>query len=194
MQVLQSWADNQPQGFADSLQTHLSGTNDPSVFQLCIDPEALVSDPTGEVEVSLGNTAFSFGGQSDLFPHDFSSFQFDAPGNDLLTPLPLALEQTPDFNTLFPLDNGAVEFNADDYLNYDAPPQQIPPSLLRPPVQVEQRAVDPPAPSAARYVPPSGAAFSSTRRVAASWKPPFTIADSPIDHNNPLRSWGVPAT
>ncbi|KAF8547272.1 hypothetical protein OG21DRAFT_1490375 [Imleria badia] len=45
--------------------------------------------------------------------------------------------------------------------------------------------------SGASYVPPAGAMYSSTRRVAGSWKPPFAISPSQMDE--PAQSWALQA-
>lgn len=41
--------------------------------------------------------------------------------------------------------------------------------------------------SGTSYVPPAGAINSSTRRVAGSWKPPFTIP--PVQVEEPVQTW-----
>lgn len=45
--------------------------------------------------------------------------------------------------------------------------------------------------SGTSYVPPPGAIYSSTRRVAASWKPSFAISPSQMDE--PVQSWALQA-
>jgi hypothetical protein len=41
-------------------------------------------------------------------------------------------------------------------------------------------------PSGSSYVPPAGAIYSSTRRVAASWKPPLA---TPLQMEEPTQTW-----
>ena len=84
--------------------------------------------------------------------------------------------------------------NLDSALRDEDPPVSVYPT---PSPQHDEKASNSSAcvaPAQTTYAPPAGAMFSSTRRVAASWKPPFTVKpESPVDHSPP-RQWGVPAS
>ncbi|TFK75332.1 hypothetical protein BDN72DRAFT_787252 [Pluteus cervinus] len=202
---MQSWFEQNSSAFDATLQAFLSSTGDPSIFQLSnFDPQSLATNPTGEIEVSLGQVAFPY--ETDSSGHqlpDFSSFTFVSPTADpnpvpaLETPIhsvdPLAHDFTKFFSdTEAPLDYSS--YNADDYLNFD---NSTISDDSHAPTPVERRVsggapLTPAVIPSSSYVPPAGAAYSSTRRVAGSWKPPFHAADSPLDHSPP-RPWGVPA-
>lgn len=200
---MQSWLEQTTPTFGDTIQSLLSCTGNQSIFQLNdFDPDTLTSNPTGEIEVL-------FNPLDEL--HEFSSASGSVNLSNFCTnPLP-AVSMSNNFLSFFPdlPSNPQTDFanyNAEDYLNFDGlvaseeMPQHVPnerhfSARLTP----QQSPTAPPSKThssdsstaSTPYVPPSGAPFSSTRRVAGSWKPPFEIADSPID--GPPRPWGVPA-
>ncbi|KAJ7188483.1 hypothetical protein C8R46DRAFT_22145 [Mycena filopes] len=179
---LQSWG-NGSSDYTD-IQAILSATGDPSVFAISnFDPQSLLDHPTGQLEVSLGQMNFPnfddpipnltdlpyYGSQSygpDVGPHQF-------PG---------------DFSALFtPMNTPAQDYhgsyNADDFLNFDENAPDA--SSSRPAPAAEQPTPESPRP----YVPPSGAALASTRRVGGRWRPP----PSPLEQSPPRSTWSVHA-
>lgn len=205
MQNMHPWMPcDDTSGFDESMQALLSGTGDPSIFQLSNFDTNLISNPTGEIEVSMGQFPFAFDAQNNFLPQDFANFDFSHLNPDIPGSLPI--DPSPGFSSLFPtLDSSSIEYNgsydADAFINYDdqgplePPASRVASSVRSLPVQqTEERpsgmAV---SPSTAPYAPPPGAAYSSTRRVAGSWKPSFAIVDSALDHSPP-RAWGVPAS
>jgi hypothetical protein len=212
----QSWVSDT--AFVDTLSALINTTDHPSIFELDnFDPNALLEHPSGEIDVSLGEfnfdaTQFNFG------DFDFSAPALQSTTDSgSIAPTDTNFN---DFASLFSSPNPVVDttsvpavppqqqhrefsFNSDnmlDYLNFDT---TLDPAVAQPPPQQQQHAAPlldhsfgatpapVPAPSS-HYVPPAGAAYSSTRRVAASWKPRFAAPDSPIDHSPP-HPWGVPA-
>ncbi|KAJ7502787.1 hypothetical protein B0H11DRAFT_1711498 [Mycena galericulata] len=166
------------------IQAFLSATGDPSIFQLTgFDPESLLQHPTGQLEVSLGEITFpSF---DDPIPNlsDFPHFspQRTEFGSDMAGLFPAVMEpSTPAFH-----DFGG-NYNADEFINFDENSSDS--SMSREP-PVEQRSPVTPRP----YVPPAGAAFSSTRRVAGSWRPPSFSTPSPIEQSPTRSPWSVHA-
>ncbi|KAJ6603110.1 hypothetical protein B0H10DRAFT_644679 [Mycena sp. CBHHK59/15] len=189
MNPMQSWTGQNTSEFDHSFQAILSATGDPSIFQISnFDPQSLLEHPTGQLEVSLGQ--LSFPGFDDAnpipditdlgfyIPDSFRSYGNDVPANEYGSGMELlfpAIEPAPN------QDFGAV-YNADDFLNFDDT------SDARPAPSSEQ----PTSQTSRPYVPPSGAAHSSTRRVGASWKPPIT-SGSPVDQSATRPSWSVHA-
>jgi len=198
--------------FEQSIHALLSATGDPSIFQLShFDPNSLTSHPSGEIEVSMGQLHFPFETQpSQLSSPDFSNFDFGSLSgpssshyldntNTGISPV----DHTTDLASLFPshavdpTSSASENVDFSSYLNFDDVPPDVTPSRhtqsqSMPPI--EQQAIETTTTPSAPYIPPAGAAYSSTRRVGASWKSSFTTApDSPIDHSPP-RQWGVPAS
>lgn len=232
-QNMQNWMSDgevPDMSFSDSIQALLSATGDPSIFQLSnFNPDSLLTNPEGEIEVSMGHVPFSYDQQSN-FPDPanlFGDFDFSAaaagpssqPMDDSSAGPLSPIEHAPEFSSLFQTNNIADSssnmpqpdfgsFSADSmyqYLNLEpsmsasVPPPETTPSRPPPPVHSqsmpfmtndpEDADTAPPGP----YIPPAGAAHSSTRRVAASWKPNFAPPDSPVDHS-PTRPWGMSAS
>jgi hypothetical protein len=81
--------------------------------------------------------------------------------------------------------------DADRYINYDAgyggPLGPVEHKQPTPPPSVT------PSPRQGAYQPPSGAAFSSTRRVAGSWRPEFAIPDMDVSPSSQSQ-WQVQAS
>lgn len=200
LQNVRSWI-TEPGAFDEAMQALLSATGDPSIFQLDnFDANTLTSNPSGEIEVSMGNsTPYPF--DSSFIP-DFSGFDFSGPST--MTSQTLAAnsqsptDEAAEYTSLFsgnvmysPLD--PENYNADDFINFDGGaalfqtnPSADTLSTSQPLDQTSERLHPTP------YAPPAGAVYSSTRRVAGSWKPSFAISDSHMDASPP-RSWGVPA-
>lgn len=160
--------------FDDSMFAMLSATGDPAIFQLDnFNVDSLLDNPSAPIEVSMGQ-------MNSITPFDFSEVDF--------------LGSQPFNNTIEP---SLLFNNPDEYINFDPSPLDSAASRsnsfqhVAPTPMVEQRqSASPTAPTP--YVPPAGAAYTSTRRVAASWKPQYAIDDSPID-TSPPRAWGVSA-
>jgi len=157
----------------ESFQAMLSSTGDPSVYQLHnFDSNALYTDPNAELEISIGSLFPSQNNLESIFH------------NSLIQPP----AQTAANNYFFNLDHFNEDaFNVDDFLNYDSSvlldnsvPETPSSEVLTAPT-LETRSPSVPTP----YVPPAGAAFSSNRRVGASWKGPFHAIRSPIDRSPP---------
>lgn len=179
---LQAWLQQSSDvHLTESFQAMLSSTGDPSVYQLHnFDSNALATDPNAELEISIGNIFPSQNNLESIFP------------NSLIQP-PAA--QTAANNYFLNLDHFNEDaFNVDDFLNYDssAPLDTLVPETPLSEVlttsALETRSSNAPTP----YVPPAGAAFSSNRRVGASWKGPFHAISSSIDRSPP-RAIEVPA-
>ena len=160
----------------------LSSTGDPSVYQLHnFDPDTLTTDPNAELEISIGNIFPSQHNLDSIFPNSL-----------IQTPTAQAATN----NYFFNPDHFNVDaFNVDDFLNYDSsgPPldtavPDTPSTEVLTASTLETRSSSAPTP----YVPPAGAAFSSNRRVGASWKGSFHAMSSPVDHSPP-RAIEVPA-
>ncbi|KAJ6558559.1 hypothetical protein DFH09DRAFT_534876 [Mycena vulgaris] len=184
---MNSWTGQDSSDYAD-IQAILSATGDPSIFQLSnFDPQTLLSHPTGQLEVSLGQMAFP--AFDDPIPN-LSDFPYYVPqpysgsnefGGNLASLFPPMEPQTA------PPHEFGGNYNADDFINFDENSSDA--ASSRPP-PVEQRSSDTNRP----YVPPSGASLSSTRRVAASWpRPPTFTSNSPIEQSPTRSNWGVPA-
>ncbi|KAF7375984.1 HMG box domain-containing protein [Mycena sanguinolenta] len=179
------WPGQDSSDFND-LHAILSATGDPSIFELSnFDPQILLDNPTGPLEVSLGQMDFPFG---DPIPN-MADLPYYGSQSYVPDPSPTTDFQS-DLASLFPLLNSAPtsndfggNYNADDFLNLDGNPSDTAPAPA-----VEQRSPET-TPGRPAYVPPSGAAQSSTRRVGGKWRPP---PESPVDQSPPT-SWGVHA-
>ncbi|PFH52009.1 hypothetical protein AMATHDRAFT_57692 [Amanita thiersii Skay4041] len=191
----QPWlANGQVNEFEEALQAFLSTTTDPSVFQLNnIDADFLTANPGGEIEVSMGQLPLAFetfltseGTISDFTAFDFSSMA--GPSSQSLD----VISAVTDVNSAVPTGD-SVTYNADEFLNFDETFNAIPSlSSPRPHTNALNDGQSTSTPSGS-YVPPPGAAYSSTRRVGATWKPVFLDSDSVIERSPP-KSWGVPAS
>jgi hypothetical protein len=199
--------------FEETLQALLSSTGDPSVYQLSnVSSDDIINRPLEEIEVSMGEMPFTthdpFNFDTNL---DFSSFM--AQSQDQSTVTSSAQDMQPllqDFSVLFsdkPMDQSQRDFSSSDsnifqYINLeptlkddDSPDTAAYPT----PSPQNEKIIAKPAttPSTSQhtpYTPPAGAALSSTRRVAANWKPSFSgRPDSPVDHSPP-QQWGVSAS
>ncbi|TFK44562.1 hypothetical protein BDQ12DRAFT_23902 [Crucibulum laeve] len=171
----------------DALSTLLSSTGDPSVYQLHnfdIDHAA----GNTEIEVAYGQYETNGEGILDYNEFNFEGFSFQDPaGSQLFSPL----DNPSHFAALFTVDPHGMPvndfgFQPEQYLNFDN--ASLSGSSVPATPVVESPAYEEPAPTPAPtpYVPPAGAAYSSTRRVAATWRPTF-------NDNSPPRAWQVPA-
>ncbi|KAK0195214.1 hypothetical protein F5146DRAFT_1132622 [Armillaria mellea] len=137
--------------FDDSLQALLTSTDDPSIFALSHFGEFPDHATLDAVALPMFNS---------------NDFNFDF-GN-------IASQPTED---LVPSNDGMLSFgsshtlNLDEFINFDAYELSHPQNLPSPPPN------EPPVRQT--YQPPSGAAFSTSRRVAGSWKQPFGRGPSP---------------
>lgn len=188
---LQAWLQqtNDVQ-LSENFQAMLSSTGDPSVYQLHnFDSSALTMDPNAELEISIGNI---------FHPQHTTSFLDTIFPDSAIQP---STAQAVTNNYFFNHNDFNMEaFNVDDFLNYDSstlpsntsvpdtPSTEISTGLSL----VEARPSSAPAASTP-YVPPAGAAFSSNRRVGASWKGSYHAMSSPVDHSPP-RIIEVPPT
>jgi hypothetical protein len=200
LQNVRSWI-SEPGAFDEAMQALLSATGDPSIFQLDnFDASTLTSNPLGEIEVSMGQPVpYPF--DSSFIP-DFSGFDFSdsstMASQTSAAHIGSSTDEAAEYTSLFSgntiyssLDHDS--YNADDFINFDGVPTStltISPGNMPSTSQLFDRTLETLQPTP--YAPPAGAAHSSTRRVAGSWKPSFAISDSPIDVSPP-RSWGVPA-
>ncbi|KAJ7874693.1 hypothetical protein B0H14DRAFT_3859668 [Mycena olivaceomarginata] len=183
---MNSWTGHESE-FND-ISAILSATGDPSIFQLSnFDPQSLLDHPTGELEVSLGQ--MDFAGFDDSI-HNLNLGDYPYYGSQpYMTP---SAEFSSDLASLFPPVNTSTSndfsgnYNAEDFLNFDGHASDA--SSSQPVPVVEQRSPET-TPTRTPYVPPSGAAFSSTRRVGAKWVPPPS-AESPVDQSPPRTMWG----
>ncbi|KAF8626844.1 hypothetical protein AX15_004673 [Amanita polypyramis BW_CC] len=195
------WLDNgQSRELEEALQAFLSTTADPSIFHLNnIDVDLLTANPTGEIEVSMGQVPLAFENllspENELSIPDFMSFDFShMAGPSLQSPdtIPLTDNTSPQPLRLSSELSDNMAYNAEEFLNFDEismnviPPAGAPPDSQDGGGTSETRSSVPPCSSS--YVPPSGAALSSTRRVGATWKPPFIEKE-----RSPPRARGVPA-
>ncbi|KAF7315317.1 HMG box domain-containing protein [Mycena indigotica] len=163
----QSWTGTLSSEF--DVEAMLSSTANPSVFQLSgFDPQTLLENPNGNLEISLAPFDMSYMNEpvpslSDLglfaTPQDEASDELSSFLASLSTPQP---------------DYGA----ADQFLNldHDDPPDTQP---------------QPQQPTHIPYIPPSGASQSNNRRVGGTWSRPSPPLTSPIDPRGPL--WSVHA-
>ena len=200
LQNVRSWI-NEPGTFDEAMQALLSATGDPSIFQLDnLDASALVTNPSGEIEVSMGQPApYPF--DSSFIP-DFSGFSFTESSTMVSQTFPAnSISPTDEAahyatlcsgNTVYPsLDHNI--YNPEDFINFDGVPSSnsaVSPVNIPSTSQLLDQTSE--TLQSTPYLPPAGAAHSSTRRVAGSWKSSFAILDSPLDVSPP-RSWGVPA-
>lgn len=196
LENVRSWL-SEPGAFDQAMEALLSVTGDPSIFQLAnFDASTLTSNPMGEIEVSMGqSTHYSF---DSAFPpyFDFSGPLTMASQATAVNSQP-PTDEASEFSSLLSNDSicsglGHEAYNADDFINFDydiSNSTVSPPGMPSTPHSFEQPLE---TPQFTPYTPPSGAAHSSTRRVAGSWKSSFVIPDSRIDVSPP-RSWGVPA-
>jgi len=199
LQNVRSWI-SEPGVFDEAIQALLSATGDPLIFQLDnFDASALTANPSGEIEVSMGQSAlYPF---DPSFIPDFSGFNFAESSTTVsqtftansISPTDEAAHYASVFsgNTLYSsLDHDS--YNAADFINFDGVPDSISisPADIPSPSQLLDQTSE--TLQSTPYLPPAGATHSSTRRVAGSWKPSFAIYDSPIDVSPP-RSWGVPS-
>ncbi|KAF8629200.1 hypothetical protein AX17_005785 [Amanita inopinata Kibby_2008] len=210
----QLWPLGQTDGLDEALHAFLSTTADPSIFHLNnIDVDLLTANPGGEIEVSMGQLPLTFenllASQNGISIPYFASFDFSnmaGPSSQSLDALS-SVNHTNDTPTVAPhtlrLSSGTsdnVSYNADEFLNFDETSfnvissQSIISAVESPSESqnsTQSDAVDSSA-SSTSYVPPPGAAYSSTRRVGATWRPPFIGTDTTVDRSPP-RPWGVPA-
>jgi hypothetical protein len=150
---------------------------------------------------------------SPSFP-DFTNFDFSNMAGPLSQPLEVASPLTgANTASLLPsqtlrLSSGssdnAASYDAEEFLNFDEIPlNAFPPIPVTSTTETLQQSQNSgpletatsnaPTSCSNSYVPPSGAAYSSTRRVGATWKPPPYIETDSTMERSPARAWRVPA-
>jgi len=116
--------------------------------------------------------------------NDFTSL-FQVPNNPELQPYTAAQQRQPSFFT-----RGMLEYiNFDEVAEgglHNPPAPQVrhppPPPTQSTKMPIFTQMTNAPIVAHSGYTPPAGAANSSTRRVAASWKPSFAVHDdSPVE-------------
>ncbi|KAF5351815.1 hypothetical protein D9756_007408 [Leucocoprinus leucothites] len=179
--------DNLLSGSTDEvLSTFLTGTSDPGVFELSnIDPSRLTAGPTGEIEVSLGDSLnhldlslfpsslFSIGDSFNLSQNNTTAPEFYIP-----QPIPIPNDGvTQAMNHEVSAAN--MGYNPDDYLDFGASSafgetNDMP--LLA--SEAASAQADQCVANMGPYVPPSGAVNSAIRRVGGSWTKQFMKAQT----------------
>lgn len=197
MQNASLWAN-----FENTVDALLSATSNPNIFQLTeeFNPTDLTSQPESALAVSLGDAV-----HHNFFP-DFSGYTL---GGDDAGSSSQQLETHLTGNTMDPFDFSSYftghsgqalsaefsNYNADDYINFDGAPTSAPSTNAnddaRPTIMTSDQPTE--TQQSTPYVPPAGAMYSSTRRVAGSWKPSFAMPESPIDVSPPRVAYGVHA-
>ncbi|KAI0958284.1 hypothetical protein AcV7_004143 [Taiwanofungus camphoratus] len=191
------------------LQAMMSATTDPSVFQLTgIHQDSFLFDPPPQIDVSLDPL---YGDEEQA---QFAQFSQLLDNLDFST-LPGASDFSTDSSTVDPslpaffdmpqeLDqqHNTSQESLMQFLNLDAGSVELQPQFptapsrpAAPPHSQSMPVVPSTSSRSTPYVPPSGAANASTRRVAGSWRPAQSyspIPDSPVEHAT-LQPWGVSA-
>jgi len=157
-------------------------TGDPSVFQLDFDNQF---SGNAALELSM-NEPFDLSLFPDMRHFDFASLlEGVPPNNDLFT------NNAPPIDPILLGSDASIAFNGDEFINFEQtqptssrassstqPSTQYStpaPALVPLPEQVKVPSPSPEPISNATYVPPSGASFSSQRRVAGSWPRAFAM-------------------
>ncbi|KAJ3574651.1 hypothetical protein NP233_g1631 [Leucocoprinus birnbaumii] len=158
------------------LSTYLTGTNDPGVFELSnIDPSQLTTGPAGEIEVSLGD---AFNLDLSLFPSSLFRDSFDLSQANTTIPDLYISQPIPSHSAIqmesHESSNANIGYNPDDYLDFGET-NDIP--LLASGGTAGQ--ADQYAAHMGPYVPPTGAANSSIRRVGGSWAKQYLKTQTP---------------
>ncbi|KAG0702978.1 hypothetical protein DFH29DRAFT_998930 [Suillus ampliporus] len=196
----------------EGLQAMLSCTGENGVFSLDnINPSDLMAHPQGELEIAMAPQPDAQSLELADFYADFdinaalvaatqhndaavdpldtgNSFNdlaslFHTPNNAELQTYAAVQQRQPSLFTRDVLQY--IDFEAAEGGLQDTPASQVrppsPPQSFQTPIFTQM--TNTPAVAQSGYVPPAGAVHSSTRRVAASWKPSFAIPDdSPVDH------------
>lgn len=164
----------------------MSATDDPSIFQVHnFDANSLNANPTGQLELSIGQIPTNYEAES-YFGNSFNGLGFNL--HCYGSEGQMASTDLPDFSFL-PTDLALTDmgsFTGEEFITYDDSLSSLSSMPPTPSTQFQEHEIHHPTP----YVPPAGAAHSSNRRAAGSWKI-SAVPDSPIEHN-PL-AWGVPA-
>ncbi|KAJ7594715.1 hypothetical protein C8J56DRAFT_1044431 [Mycena floridula] len=182
-----------PASFDDQFSALLSGTTDPSVFNLTMDPSLLLSNPAGEIHVSMSD----FGqtpGYGQLLQNDgqdipdFEGFQFgELWGGGQGQQVDASTSN--DFSSFFQ-NPTQPPFNGEEYLNNNYDPNSYDPiepsssssfTSANSSVSSQQQQQQQPIASSSSsrpYVPPSGASKGPIRRAGSYWPPSYATSDS----------------
>ncbi|KAH7926503.1 hypothetical protein BV22DRAFT_1128094 [Leucogyrophana mollusca] len=197
--------------FTDSMQALLDMTDESGVFSLSnFSPSDLLAHPSGELTLAMGSqlttpfddSLFADFDLSAAFLAGSSTSQNTdiAPPED---PVPTAEEIAalitcgqPDASAYTSSNQrhastfsrgimAFVDYEAGEGAGQDVAPQVRPhvAQQSHPMPILEQMSTNTQTPSNGQYVPPAGAMYSSTRRVAASWKASYAMQDSPVEQH-----------
>lgn len=151
-----------------------------------MDPNDLMAHPTGEIEVSLGDSLDLSSFPPELFLSDTFAIPLPEPGHaipqNFFAPQTMAVTTSDGIPRVSSHGSSpsSVSYNPDDYLDFGASSifgdtNDIPimvPSVdsVNPTTAVQNAEV---------YVPPAGASNSSYRRAGGSWTKQFVNAQTP---------------
>jgi hypothetical protein len=186
----------------------ISATNDPGIYQFAnLQTEDISVTPQGEIEVSMGQMLPPAPETFDFDDFDFTSFLASTQSEAAVTSAQDSTLLMQDLSTLFlesSFEQAQRDFSLSDnsifqYVDLDSGLKDEDSSTTAYPTpspqhdrHVSNSTTSVPQPQASTYTPPAGAIFSSTRRVAASWKPVFTAEpELPDDPSPPRQHWRV---
>lgn len=133
----------------DSLSAFMSATADPGIFQLMnVNPNDLMAHPTGEIEVSLGDSLDLSLFPPALFQSDPLNMPMPASGSVALEELCATSDGVP--------PGASSSYNVNDYFDFNTFGDGGETVTAN-----------------ERYVPPAGACNSSHRRAGGSWTRQF---------------------
>ena len=207
--------------FAESIQALMSATGGQDIFQLSnLNPDDLLAHPEGELDISMAKMPFSladddqFNLSAALEDFDFSTALASTSSHPMNSSQPVSPTDPPDIASLYYSQDGIHSqspsspihqqqrrdfgsFSSDmmlQYINLDGAPPAPGERPFSPTHHNNHSTGSAPVASPGSYVPPAGAAYSSTRRVGQSWKsPPYGGSpSSPVDRSS--SRWGVPAS
>jgi len=162
----QEWLCNdRSQELEDALQAFLSTTIDASIFHLNnTDVNLLTANPTGDIEASMGQIPLGFENilapENSLSIPDYTSIDF----SNMAGPSSQSLDMISPLNMPSLGLRDSATYNAEEFLNFD---ETFTSEIAPEPQGCSAWASSPCSNS---YVAPSGAAYSSTRRVGTTWK------------------------
>ncbi|KAF9230518.1 hypothetical protein BU15DRAFT_83526 [Melanogaster broomeanus] len=133
-------------------------------------------------------------------PDDFTSL-FQTPNNPEIQVYTAAQQRQPSMFTQDVMQflnleaaEGSLQDTSTLAIATTVAPQQVrlPPAQHAHPMPIFTQMTNTAIADVNSYVPPAGAIHSSTRRVAASWKPSFAVPDSPVEQ--PAQPWDLSAS
>ncbi|KAF9230852.1 hypothetical protein BU15DRAFT_83101 [Melanogaster broomeanus] len=197
----------------DGLQGLLSMTGENGVFSLSnLNPSDLLAHPQGALEIAMGPQPSAFDFTGDLFANfDFSTLEqpmqanqaliSSTPNNPEIQVYTAAQQRQPSMFTQDVMQflnleaaEGSLQDTSTLAIATTVAPQQVrlPPAQHAHPMPIFTQMTNTAIADVNSYVPPAGAIHSSTRRVAASWKPSFAVPDSPVEQ--PAQPWDLSAS